>query len=512
MIAIALAPFAPSVGYGFALDDANYIQGNRGVVGPLSFEDVFLRDSWGRSQFDTIGHWRPLGTLTFWVDQRVGGGMPWAFHLTNLLLYATLLFAIDRFLRSWGEGALSERGRHLAVLVFGLLTVHVDVVPSLAGRAELLAAIFSLGCVAALVRPRPLRLVDVALASGALFLALLSKETAAPMAVLAPILAHRSSAGRYRVPTWTWVALVVGTMGVLAAVVTFRVFRMPFVRLGPERALENSLLSENTPRRILGAFDVLGLYLRHIATGEGLVPDYSFSEPPILRNGMAGIALGAAFLLACAGVAIASWNRSPRIADALIALAASYFPMSSFALPAPGVADRFVFFPTVWLVAALAMILDARARTHAARAAVAVGALAFAALQAVHTVAYAATWRDDVTLLHAATRVYPNIFRAQRNLAHALADAGNLEDAAWHLTIAEAIYRHYPVAVGRDVIGRDWEDEPLSARLDHLQAVFGKQATCDAVRTAAARLRSWAEAPTSEPLAGWARRVDCAPP
>src|SRR6202042_3437114 len=109
-----------------------------------AFEDIVQRDWWGRSRFDSIGTWRPLATLTFWVDEHLGGGRAWLFHLTNILLYAALLVLFERFLQRWCGGALTVQARALAVLVFGTLAIHADVVPSPTGRAEILAALFSL--------------------------------------------------------------------------------------------------------------------------------------------------------------------------------------------------------------------------------------------------------------------------------------------------------------------------------------------------------------------------------
>jgi hypothetical protein len=203
------------------------------------------------------------------------------------------------------------------------------------------------------------------------------------------------------------------------------------------------------------------------------------------------------------------------VADAILAMAASYLPVSNFVVPASTIADRLLFFPSMWLVIASALVLDGAVRAHRTRAAAAVTAtLAFGLVQSIGATTFAATWRDDVTLNAAAARIYPNIFRTQRNLAHALADVGDHEGAAWHLAIAEAIRGHYPAFVARDVVASAWEHEPLAAQLDHLSTRFGEAATCGTTRRAAARLRGWGDDLGSEELTRWTqgRGASCAGP
>ena len=110
VLAVAVLPYLQTLPFGFTLDDANTIEGHRGVTEAFSWENIFLLDSWGRSQFDTIGIWRPLVTLTFWVDEHVGGGRGWPFHLTNVVLYAAIILLGDRFLAKWSP-TLSDCAR-----------------------------------------------------------------------------------------------------------------------------------------------------------------------------------------------------------------------------------------------------------------------------------------------------------------------------------------------------------------------------------------------------------------
>ena len=509
-IAVGLAPYLQTLRQGFTLDDSNTIEGHLGVKGPLSLENLFLRDWWGRSQFDTIGTWRPLATLTFWVDQRTGGGKAWAFHLTNLVLYAALLALGERFLARWCARELSRAGRLGVVAIFGVLAIHADVVPSPTGRAEILAAIFSLAALFAATCTPGLTRGAAATSAFALGCALLSKESAAPMAVLVPLLAARAHARREGIPRGPFVGLGTACFALLGAVALFRATHMPFMSLGPERALENPLLAIQGPRRLLGACEVFALYLRHTFAGVGLAPDYSFSEPPLLRDGPVGIVLGGLVVVALATLLVRAWNRAPRLADAILGFGASYAAVSNFVTPASAIADRLFFFPSFWLLVIVGLVVEPFARTRLSRGNVAAAAVLFTVWIGARGASYAATWADDEALLSAATRAYPNVFRSQRNLAHAFADAHQDDEAAWHLAVAEAIFASYPTPVARDAIAPSWANEPLDARLDHLRDLFGPKAACAAAQVAGARLTSWDDPGATLALARWQHRA-CTP-
>jgi hypothetical protein len=316
VIAVSL-PFASSVAFGFTFDDANTILRHRGVAGPLSVDDLLLRDFWGRSHVNTIGSWRPAVTLGYWVDWHLGGGQPWLFHLHNIGLYAALVVVQALFLQRFFGEALGQVSRLVAVGTAGALAIHADVVPSATGGAEIVAALFGLLALLAPLREHgPLRLREVLLTTGACILAAGAKESALPVALLAPLLAYRWHAARGPDRRRGMIALAAANAVALAAIVAFRVLRMPWWDLGPERATENSLLAASPGVRLAGAAEVLVGYLQRLVWPARLAPDYSY----------AGIVPGHAPALAAIGVAVAglvfavglmNWKRAPGLSDAV---------------------------------------------------------------------------------------------------------------------------------------------------------------------------------------------------
>jgi hypothetical protein len=484
IVALAVLPYASSVTFGFALDDGFAVLGHRGVHGPLSATELLLRDFWGRSFMDTIGSWRPVTTLTYWLDWHVGGGRPWVFHATNVALYAVLLVLGERFLARFFGAALPARARYGAVAAFGLLALHADVVPSVAGRAEILAAIFSLLAIGLALSEGPVRPVAALAAAGASLLAMASKESALPVALLAPVLAYRWHAHRgdgrgARGPGM--LLLFASNAAVLAGVVVFRSLRMPWMALGPERAMENPLIGASVPARWLGAGAVGLHYLAHLAWPSGLAPDYSYAAVDVAHEpwlGAAGVALalGAAVALAVA------WRRPPGAADALLALAASYVVVSHVFLPAVAVmADRLFFLPSLWVVVLGALLLEAIRRaaprrwTPLTRAWVErpAGALLgiFVLGQGVVAAVDAAAWRNDVTLLTSAVNAQPAVARSRRNLAQALAEAGRPAEAAWQLVVSMTILARYPEPIAPDEfrsLDGQADAERIAALEDHI--------------------------------------------
>jgi hypothetical protein len=499
------APYASSVGFGFALDDEFAVTGHRGVCGPLSATDLLLRDFWGRSFMDTIGSWRPTTTFTYWVDWHLGAGRPWVFHATNVALYAALLVLAERFMARFFGSALSPGARYLAVGGFGLLGIHADVVPSIAGRAEILAAFFALLAIRLpLSRKGPVPPAVALAAAAATLLAIGSKESALPVALLAPVLAYRWHARRGTAQGPGMLTLFAANAVALAGVVVFRCLRMPWMDLGPERALENPLIGASAGTRWVGAGSVLVHYLGHLVWPLHLAPDYSYAATDVAHErglGALGIALavGGVVLLARA------WRGPPGVADAVLGFVASYVAVSHVFLPAIAVlADRLFFFPSFWLVTLAALVLEPAIRSvpsSKARTGVA-GLCGWAALQGGMAGRQAGHWRDDQTLLTSAVAVEPNVARSRRNLAQALADAGRPEDAAWQAVVSMVILSRYPAAIPADEL-RSLDLRPRDARFGALLDDIGACDLQHRLEEARAAFGRWGMAEAGAQVATW---------
>ena len=501
VVLAACAPYASSVAFGFTFDDANTILTHPGVRGPFSVDELWLRDFWGRSFVNTIGSWRPVVTFTYWLDWHLGRGQPWLFHLENLALYASLLVLFAFFLRRFFGKALTPTSRLVIVGVGGLLAVHSDVVPSATGRAEILSALFALWALLAPLREAgPVRLREVALTTAASVLAAGAKESALPVALLAPLLAYRWHAARGTDRREGMVALAAANAVALSGIVAFRVLRMPWWDWGADRATENSLLTASAGARLLGAGEVFAGYVQRLVWPARLAPDYSYAGI-IPGHAPLHAVLGVALAAAVVAIGVANWRRGPGLSDAALGLAASYVVVSNTLVPASAIADRLFFFPSFWavtLVVLAAQHLDPRGRLAAGAL-----AIAFACAQAGVAARDSRRWRDDVTLFSSAIEARPTVVRSRRNLAQALADTGRIEDAAWQLTVANAILDRYPMPVSDDDFPSRWDRDPIEDRLGELRLKIGSSVANADIRRAAAMFRHWGNDDVAAVLDTW---------
>src|SRR5258706_494192 len=87
------------------------------------------------------GFWRPLISLSYWLDLRVFGGQPWGFHAMNVAAHAAVSALVALVLEQAGIAAL---GALLAGLWFALLPAHVEPVAFVSGRTDVYCALFVL--------------------------------------------------------------------------------------------------------------------------------------------------------------------------------------------------------------------------------------------------------------------------------------------------------------------------------------------------------------------------------
>lgn len=489
VVLIATLVYSGSLGGDLVFDDLHTIRGHVGVTGPLSARAIFLRDFWGEPVTSpvSLGSYRPIATLTFWLDHHLGGGRPLAFHATNLALFGALLVVFERFLARWAGEALGYVGRLACVLVFGVLAVHTEVVANATGRAEILALLFVLAALTvALSEATPRRVLASSALLGA---AMLSKESAYPMALVVPLLAW----GRGR-PTSRRDARSYGlaAAAVLLAAIAMRARLFGrFSRDDIQMHLDNPLVHATVGGRLAGALEVVTHYVEHTVTGVDLSPDYSYSA--VALGSPLRVVVGAAFLLGLAVVAARTWRASPRLSEAILAFFASYVAVSHFVVPGTALlADRLFFSPSLWLVVASGLALQAVAHRSPRRSRLLVAlAAAIAAQQALLSLVTVPVWRTARSVAVYGVATTPSVFRlrvARMAVAHHEGDAG---EGAWSALVASALLAAWPRPVGPLYLPP--EDLPLEERFRAMEAMLAVQ--YPAVLAGAVRLAQTYECP-----------------
>lgn len=162
----------------FLSDD--FVQVGRALEGNATF-------IWGR---EAGGFFRPLFTLSYFLDAKLWGANPFGYHLTNTLLHTLASLLVYHFtLKLLSKQELSEARERGVSLIAGLLFLlhpsHTEAVSWIAGRADLLATTLCLASMLAFISfIETRRALFLTLSLFAFMLALLSKESAASLPLI----------------------------------------------------------------------------------------------------------------------------------------------------------------------------------------------------------------------------------------------------------------------------------------------------------------------------------------
>ncbi len=423
LAAVALfsaALYLPSTRYGFVWDDDTLIT-NNSLLAHSRPADIFSRGFWAGSPEQVAGpgasYYRPLVTLSFWLDLKVSQTNPHWFHLVNLLLYALAAVAVTLVL--W-ELLHSGVWALLGGLLFAAHSSHVESVAFVSGRTDILLTLF-IG-IAAFALLRSLRKhnrwwwLAVPPAFG---LALLSKETAVlfPLLVaLAPLLVGM------RYDRHHWLPLL-AILAVLAGYLLLRAAAVP-VPIPVEQGV-------GAWGRLAASASTLGLYIRMFFWPFRHHAWYQANNSLLVS--MPNIIAALFFVVSAALLA-----PRPRYAATLwgyVWTITFLLPVMSIASIGPLAAERLLCLPSAGmvmvLVTALARLLTSRVAT---RKVVGAGLGVVIALLGADTMARTRIWRTNETLFTAMVREAPTAPSAYSSLADAI--AGTRPDSAF------ALYEH----------------------------------------------------------------------
>lgn len=146
------------------------------------------------------GRYRPLSLVMFAVEHEIAGNNAFIGHFINAILYALLVFifyklALLLMLRFLPDA--KEWPVFLAVLWFAVHPLHVEAVANIKGRDEILSALLAITAIFYVLKTEPFHWRN-GLVTGLLFLlACLSKEGAAPLAILLFFIVFQQQSGNF---------------------------------------------------------------------------------------------------------------------------------------------------------------------------------------------------------------------------------------------------------------------------------------------------------------------------
>jgi len=406
--------------------------------------ELFTTNYWG-TYSPSDGLYRPLVNLVYALDYANYGLRPAGYHFVNVLFHAldavlVLLLATRLFRARFPAFA--------AALLFAAHPIHTEAVANVVGRAELMAFGFSIAALLAFLRGREGGGLRWHAASAVLYsLALLSKETAAPLPVLAlawEALVERRPRdvlrrpGPYLAFLGALVLLFVIRREVLGAFLlppaaTANLHADPLERFIP-------LAHLGAGSRVLTALKAFGRYVLVLFWPVRLVADWSFDAFPVVHDlGDSGALAGIAALLAIlAGTAWAA-RRSDPAAWAGLAFLLPLLPAANFLFPVGTVfAERLLYFPSLGFCLLAAQGLQAlrnRRGPNAGNAVLVVIVLAYG----VRTVIRNLDWKTEEGLWRVTAEQVP------RN-AKALFNTGQAVLQRWTATTVEMTPQGQPKA------------------------------------------------------------------
>jgi tetratricopeptide (TPR) repeat protein len=415
---------------GFTLDDVPLVRDNPAIASLSGVPRLLVSPYWVVPG-EHYGLYRPLTVVSLALNRAVLGPGPFGFHLVNVLLHAAVA-ALAWF-------ALRRAGTHYGTalaggLLFAVHPIHAEAVANVAGRAELLAAAFSIGAWLAHGAGARGRWGAAALYLGAA----LSKEST----LAAPLLFAADDALGEKPRRFT-IARYLPYAAAAAVALALRA-----AALGSHQAAEATIALDNpaagagTLPRVLTALWVQVRYLALCVWPRQLSSDYSFDAIPTVRTladprALAGLVFAAAFVAAL----VCGFRRSPVVARSALIWSVFMLASSNLLFPAGTLmAERLAYLPSLGfclLAGHLGAGLAARGR--AARVA-AVGASAVAiALLSTRTWARVPAWKDNLTLATTDVATYPRSAKLQAGAGICLEEAGRDAEAETHLRHAVEI-------------------------------------------------------------------------
>ncbi len=343
---LAFLPYANTLLGSFVYDDSFQV-----VANPYAHSFRYLREIFGTTVWSFQGaqgvtnYYRPLMTFGYLLFYQIAGAVPFSFHLANVVLNVVVVLLVFRLLRRLS----GERVALIAAGLFELHPIHTESVAWIAVVTDLELAVFYV-----LTLLLYLHLADTGKGygwrtamCGSFALALLSKEQAMTLPVLAVLFEHfyredrattstRQKVSRYA-PLWAVTGLYLIVRGILLG--------------GVAGVVSRSALSWYEVG--LSAIALLGSYLWKLVWPAQLSAFYVFHRSSHLTD--SSVLLGLAGLALCGIAFLVLWRRAHMVSFAFVLLFLPLGPvLNARWMPASVFAERYLYLPSIgfcWIVA-----------------------------------------------------------------------------------------------------------------------------------------------------------------
>lgn len=420
---VAIGSYATSAGHDFVYDDVHIIVGNDQLKSLANIGEIVAGSWWPDALY------RPATQLSFAIDWAISGGDPRFFHVVNIVLHAVVSVLVLIF----GRTLLMPLGATVAALVFAVHPVHVEAVANVVGRAEIMAALFTL--TAALLYKLDGDLAARGVSSGrrwhysfgtlaALALAFGSKESAlaAPGVLLIVdwLQARRARTAFTERVRRHWV-LLAGSLVLAFEWITLRTLILGGVagdHPGPGVFMHDFFDRALVMAPVVVEWVRLLIFPAHLSADYS--PNYLSGEPAITARGVAGLII----LVAGFVVALKAARAKPEVTFCLAWLGGTLLIIANLVVPS-GIllSERSLYLPSVGFAFLVGWVAAALVVKHRK---VVIGVVALVVAAGVgHTVNRIPVWKNASVFFPQLVRDAPGSFRSMW-VAGALAyESGN---------------------------------------------------------------------------------------
>lgn len=424
----AVLPFLNSLSGDFVWDDRTLVLQDYKLQHPEYFSSFFLRDYFEHADEEIkYGYYRPLVSLSLMADFLLWGPRPFGFHLTNVLLHGAISVLVFLFLCR----VFPQRGgvALASALVFAVHPVHCESVAWISGRTDLVATGLMLASLLALTAA-PARRWGLPRSLLCFLLALFAKESALVLPLLAGayLAAFEAQWARRRA------GRLIVFFGLAVAFYLAMRFAVAEVKAGAVSVLSPA-------ETVFSSLATLWLYLGKMILPVNLTA--YITNPPAASLLDPRAAAGAVVLALAVFALVRVWKRGDRpLAFTLTFALVSLLPLANIVrISGPAdmgfpAAERFLYGPSIALIAAGAALVSYLLRGRRPRAVLAASAVLVLAVLTVHR---NAVWRDEGALFEDALSSSPKAPLLWNNLGICRSREGRHSEAVESLRRAAGL-------------------------------------------------------------------------
>lgn len=476
ILIVALALYANTLGHDFTQDDAIVIYDNIYVTqGFDGLSDIFTNDSFSgffggenKSGLVSGGRYRPMTLAVFAVIYEFAGANPFVYHLFNICIYAflcVLIFITILEINQFWSGSSAVLFALLTTLIFVIHPIHTEVVANIKGLDEQFSLLFSTLAILFCFRyTRRAGYGWLIIAGVSFFIALLSKENAAALVILGPVILYFFGKPAKRNRIYLASGLLILTFGfywiLRTQIIGFSIGEPPTELMNNPflKVVEGQYYSFTWEEKWASIILGMGKYIQLLFFPHPLTHDYYPRHFGVVDFKDIGVLMAAIMNVSLLLIAILGIRRRSFVTFCIFFFYSTIGLMSNVLFPiGTHLSERFLFTPSLAfsLVAAFGMIRYWQSGGIKTGTSILIGVLLL--LGGLKTVTRNMVWKNDFTLfttdVHTSKRSAKVRNAAGGALITAALEPSNterkkrmIEEAVTHLNEAVAIHPRYKEA------------------------------------------------------------------